>query len=706
MEPPTPPPPPKASTKSDQSFFSSEHHLLRTTSDSALLNLASTGEDESRRRKHKTRLNQLFQTHSRSTLISRTNSFSEQSDTSMGDFSIDLAKLGEKSSSSFSLGAAGKRTIEGVPSEDDGPEDFTLRMGEWMRGALPWSRPKEYGQDDVNAKDHGEKIVEPDQEDVLANMEDHAKQGADDDIMRSKQDESEFLPLGTSTPVHLMKKINASNISWISRNDTEQRSNRAPGEDSGRISELQHELESLRVENEKHESMQRSLEDARIQHEHEFHALQNQLYDVKSEVQRLRDSEFKASQKKLRLEQELQRECSKGSSLQSKLAAATQGLETTRLKSEADRQALESKIDSLQRELRVAQKDKSKQPSAEDSAQNPHVAELNALRSALAACKADMESQNELFHARHQADVSSRENIRSEMDSAVNVAKAAASMCEIELDHAKEQLTETRRVLATVEQENDRLVRENGRQNDRIVEVKNLIDVRTAELKAAQSNGRELENELSRVQSSFVGSSSNDISESPNTEALRAQYEKEIKTLRSTILKAGQGMQKREKRLFSAHQEEIARLNKQINSLRQQVSSPSPQATDPADPDGTVAELRTAIRVLNNKLQKANATARSAYQEAAKARQELQEGKNMNEEVNRELEAMFAKAMEDREREWRRRIKVVFKDRERIGKALLMAWGREECGKAMKGERQVYKYKCVNRDGSLEAGVE
>ncbi|KAL9036752.1 MAG: hypothetical protein Q9214_006000, partial [Letrouitia sp. 1 TL-2023] len=672
MELPKPSLPPKASITIDQSISSPQHHLIRTTSDSVLSNLASTGEAESRRRKQRARLNSLFQAHSRSAETSRTNSFSEQSDIGMGDFSIDLAKLGEKSSSSFSLGAAGKRTIEGVPSEDDGPEDFTLRMGEWMRGALPWSRPKECGED-VNVNDHGEEIVEPVQEDAIANMENHAKQGADDDLMGSKQDESEFLPLGTSTPVHLMKKNHASDVPWISRHDKEQRLNRAPGEDSDRISELQHELESLRVENKKNESMQRSLEDARTQHEREFHALQNQLHDVKSEVQRLRDSEFKASQKKLRLEQELQHECSKGSMLQSNLASVTQGLETTKLRSEADRKALESKIDTLQKELQVAQKDNSRQPSEEDSAQNPHIAELNALRSALAACKADMESQNELFHARHQADVSSRENIRSEMDSAVNAAKAAASMYEIELDHAKEQLTETRRVLATVEQENDRLVRENGRQNDRIVEVKNLIDVRTAELKAAQSNGRELENELSRVQSSFVGSSSNDRSESPNTGALRAQYEKEIKTLRSTILKAGQGMQKRQKRLSSAHQEEIATLNKQINSLRQQVSSSPPQATDPADPDGTVAELRTAIRVLNNKLQKANATARSAYQEAAKARQELQEGKNMNEEVNKELEAMFTKAVEDREREWRRRIKVVFKDRERLGKALLMA---------------------------------
>ncbi|KAI4213149.1 MAG: hypothetical protein LQ351_004303 [Letrouitia transgressa] len=705
MEPPTPSPPPKTSVTSDQSILSPQHRLVRTTSDSALFNLASIGEDESRRRKQKTRLNPLFQAHSHSAAVSRNNSFSEQSDIGMGDFSIDLAKLGEKSSSSFSLGAAGKRTVECVPSEDDGPEDFTLRMGEWMRGALPWSRPKERGEDEINANDHEGEMVEPDQKDAIAHMEDHAKRRADDDSMRSKQDESEFLPLGTSTPVHPMAKNHASNVARISRYDTEQRSNRAPGEDLDRISGSQHELESLRVESEKFESLQRSLEDARTQHEREVYALQNQLHDVKSEVQRLRDSEFKASQKKLRLEQELQRECSRGSSLQSKLISATEGLETTRLRSEADKQALESKIDSLQKELQVAQKHQSKQPSTEDSAQSPHEAELNALRSALAACKADVESQNELFRARHQADVSSRENIRSEMDSAVSAAKAAASMCEIELDHAKEQLTETRRVLATVEQENDRLVRENSRQKDRIVEVKNLIDVRTAELKAAQSNGRELENELSRVQSSFVGSSSNDRSENPSTEALRAQYEKEIKTLRSAVLKAGRGMQKREKSLSSAHQEEITTLNRQINSLRQQVTSPSPQAIDPADPDGTVAELRTAIRVLNNKLQKANAAARSAYQETAKARQELQEGKNMNEEVNRELEAMFAKAMEDREREWRRRIKVVFKDRERIGKALLMAWGREECGKVGESERQGYKYKYVNRDGSLKAGV-
>ncbi|KAL8684613.1 MAG: hypothetical protein Q9224_006236, partial [Gallowayella concinna] len=127
MNPSSPSPPPKASISSGLPAIL-PHPLTRPTSDSAISTIRSTT------RRHTSRETLSRGRRARSAASSETGSL-EESELNMEEYSFDLAKLGEKDSS-WTIGKAGERDIEGVSSRDEGPEDFTLRMGEWMRGTM------------------------------------------------------------------------------------------------------------------------------------------------------------------------------------------------------------------------------------------------------------------------------------------------------------------------------------------------------------------------------------------------------------------------------------------------------------------------------------------------------------------------------------------------------------------------------------------
>ncbi|KAL8737729.1 MAG: hypothetical protein Q9190_008083, partial [Brigantiaea leucoxantha] len=613
MDPPTPSPPQKSSSAYNISAISSPAYpSSRPNSDPAICTLSL--KTKSQQTSHIERSQSAHGRYPHSELDSPTNSLNGHGEFSMDDFSIDLAKLGEKSSSGLSLGNAGRRAVEGIPSEDDGPEDFTMRMGEWMKGTISWGKHRDGGNE--GAETHGSTNggVQPEQNESRADRDKDVRMDDDDQSVNGSHDESEFLPLSTSTPAPLMGQAQEFVPSPpLSRHSTEAKQNRTAEEVFDHISALQLEVERLRSQNEQYQSTQCSFEQARARMQSEGHALQTQLRDLRSEAARLQDSEFKASQKILRLEQELRRDGSKVGSLRAKFEPLSQELEATKLRAEADKQGLESKVDSLQQELQRSRDLYAKQRSDFDSVRTTHAREIDALKSNLDMCQQNQKTQEELLHARHEADASARESLRKEMHSALNAAKAAASMHEVELARAKDQLTETRRVLATVENENDRLIREKDRQANRIAEIKSLVEERTAELNAAQFNSKELENEITRLHTSFVGNSnSNNNTQTSDPEienlktqhktalqSLRTKHAKDIKILRSAIIKSREETHRRERELADTYQDEIEALKEKIESLSSPPPPPPPQnATEPADPAGTVAELRTAIRVL------------------------------------------------------------------------------------------------------------
>ncbi|KAL8787365.1 MAG: hypothetical protein Q9213_002248 [Squamulea squamosa] len=723
MDPLSPSPPPNASILS-RPPATLPYPLARPTSDSALSTFKSTT-----KRKTSCKTN-LHSRRTRSATTSEAGS-NEGSDFSMENYSIDLAKLGEKDSS-WTIGKAGERDIERVSSHDEGPEDFTLRMGEWMRGTIPWKQNAL--SDDLGVpKDH-EVTHEAQQLAFQTDADSKAlevpQQGKEEGVgheINDADDEDDIQPLSTSTPasVMLQGQSKRSSAPPFPRMNTEVMQDRAAQEVFDQISALQAEVERLRLEHKDHLSAEGSLQQAALQQQKECRILRAQVDDLRSEAKRLQDSEFKASQKALSLEQELKKDGSKVGSLRARFEPVVAELGTVKLRAEADKQAADSTINALKADLRSA-KDVSAKLEAERSiASSTHSAAIETLRAEmkaeLDACRTKYQHREEILKEQLQAKEASLEASKE-----VEAMVATAEALRIELEQTKEQLRETRRNAQNIEDENELLVQDSERHADEVAELRRALEEERLQVSsAADAEVAELQDEIARMQAQKTTDS---ISYAEHTaalaqiaddhaaatDALTAKHKHELHVLRTAIIKAGEGMKKREERFTTTHQKETSDLQKQIKALQDEVKTASSKPSQPATLDDeynpTVVELRSALTALNSRLsttlkqrdvaladaEKHHTLCRNAV---SKAKQQISQLKGVAEAAHSEIDKRVREKMEDRECEWRKRIKIMFKEREQMGNALMEAWGREECGKAKEGEKQMYRYRYFDKDG-------
>ncbi|KAI4201387.1 MAG: hypothetical protein LQ350_003306 [Teloschistes chrysophthalmus] len=730
MDPSSPSPAPKVPAPSEQPT-TLPPQLSHSTSDSILGTIKSAGT-------HKTgRKISSRSRRTRSAASSRANSL-DGSEFGMEDYSIDLAQLGEKDSS-WTLGKAGERDIERVSSRDDGPEDFTLRLGEWMRGTMPWKKEsgsKEEGprEDEKDMAGHAEAPEEPEADDDCNDRNSGRKD-------RDHVAKSESFPMELSGPgVGFVQKPHRR-PSGPSQLDTEAIQDRAAQEVFDQISALQMEVERLQLENRDHLSAQRSIEHKNLEQQKECRILRTQVDDLRSEANRLQDSEFKASQRALRLEQELKRDVSKVGSLRAKFEPLSQELDTVKLKAEADKQYADSTINALKADLRAA-KDHAAKSQADLTMQlSTRAAELYAVKADMEATKTRFENREDILKEQLQAKDQAIAVIKEENAKAVTIVSP-------ELEQAREQLSETRRIVQNVEDENDLLVQDNERQAEEITNLQHTLEEdRLRHLSSIDAQVADLQDEIARMQAQktadtipysehTAGLDELRQEHATATEALVAKHKKEMNLLRAAIIKAGEGMKKREQRIIASHVKETNFLNGRIASLESDFkgaeSSKSKHSHDEDDETPKLQDLRTTILTLQQRLATttaalAQATAQ-ARQESQHRQQQIEKMKSYTElvrdeankyvqrlkeecegrirEVSEGVEGTVEERMEEREREWRRRIKVVLRDRERLARVLMEGWGREECGVPKEGEggRQGYRYKYVGRDGKVLAG--
>ena len=644
---------------------------------------------------------------------------SDEGEGLLGDYTIDLGGLGDKPSSIIVRDLEKER--DEVGSEDEGPEDFTVNLEKWMRGSQQWKK------DHVNeAIDEGDEANE-DPQDFTQEIK----------LDQGLPEESVFEPLGTSTPAALrshaiieegVEEESRIQAPPMSRTDTEMLQDQAAEEVFERISALQAEVERMRVENEErrlaYQEMERENELLRNEsvkllerHQAENDVLKNQQSQLREhwkEQLRLKEQELAASN------------TPKVASLRAKFEPAVLELATLKADAESNRVAASDSIKTLEEQLHAARdelkahKDAEASRSAADDRIMTLAEQLQAaqgetrrLQNQIALTQED----NEATVRRLSADLETKNNeIALERKESIHRGNEAASLTEsidqrdqelrtlsselkamkMELDHAHEQLAETRRIVETVEHENDRLVQQNDRQAQDIADLENRVNNQDA--KGATAELATEEKSRNVVEDSGNETAHNDalqrIEQHEYTiSSLKATHAKEIQALRSAFLGAGEGMQKRETRLKDAQNQEIASLNRRIASLERQRT----ELSKPAD-TSTENELRSAIRVLNAKLGKANAALAASKAEAEEARQAAADAQATNAIVNAELEARFAEAVEDREREWRRRVQLLFREREKMGKALMWGWGREEEGPKGAMEReQRYRYRFVTK---------
>ncbi|KAL8676595.1 MAG: hypothetical protein Q9224_007269, partial [Gallowayella concinna] len=194
----------------------------------------------------------------------------------------------------------------------------------------------------------------------------------------------------------------------------------------------------------------------------------------------------------------------------------------------------------------------------------------------------------------------------------------AMASLQAELEHTKERLEESRRVVQNVEDENDLLVQESERQTEEIANLKRSLDEERLRVSsAADAEVAELEEEISRMQAQKVNDT---ISYSEHTsvvnqlvedhavatEAMTTKHKQELHVLRTAIIKAGEGMKKREVRIIAAHKQASSELQEQIMTLQEQLKTATSQPPQPTfiddDQNPTVLELRSTVQDLTTRL--------------------------------------------------------------------------------------------------------
>ena len=677
-----------------------------------------------------------------------------------GDYSIDLGALGDSSDSVMLEERVPRR--DQIPSEDDGPEDFTLNLEKWMRGTGKWEKKN----------------------DVKKSSDDHDPEG-DQQIgaqIEPEQpvDESVFEPVGASTPAplnHAVEDFQESRLAAppLSRLNTEMRQDNTAEEVFDRIAALQAEVESMRMEEENrrsaHQALEQENEEMKIEHKTAMEREQLRHDTLQQEQEQLKQAN-RDTQEALRRENEqlkqnyddaieqlqvLAQESTHGAKADQVDAmdgSTAEELAKLKAKGEADQIEAETRVKALKSELCSLQNEcftlraeidsvkgtydlKVKELDAELEAKKKEVAlerkesiergnEVASLNTTIEQKHKEIYAMDgevkalrtELRHAHDQlAELDVKKNeVALERKESIQRGNEAASLAEtieqkereiyalngevkaikMELEHAQQQLVETRRIMETVEDENDRLMQQNDRQAEEMKDLKATIKNYAKEPMAGVSTSSAKETQQNKGPEGIDKATHEAALETLSRqhqdalESLGDSHGKELQILRSALTKASLAMQKREAKLARTHQEEVASLKEESAGLKQSAKATSSDT-------GIENELRSAIRVLISKLEKANALVRSARAEAAEARQKVDDMRDTNAAVNAELEARFANAVEAREKEWRRRIALMFRERDKMAKALMWGWGREEVGPGEPGREQGYQYKYVTR---------
>ncbi len=615
----------------------------------------------------------------------------DEPDDFMDGYEVDMGGLGDKPSSVLVGDAIHPR--EEVASEDEGPEDFTQNLEAWMRGS---KKSKKEQTEDI-AEEHGTDLDS--EQDLSESISGHGF-----------PEESAIEPLGVSTPVPLgdhatveegIEKEAKLQAPPLPRLSTEMLQEKAAEEVFDRISALQAEVENMRVEDEarraaheallkEHEEMRNEYDSARDDDRARYNALQSKHDHLQQTHEDSKDAlrsenkdltlEYKNVMGQLRaLENRATSERgTKVEMLRAKYEPAFQELEAIKVQAELDNNAAKSQIEVLSRDLKASNDESSGRKALIETMQETNCVAVKYLETELEARRKEvaLERKESVDRANEAASLAV---IIARKDKEISELNGKVEAIERDFRQAQEQLGETRRIVDTVEDENDRLVQENHRQAERVVELDAIVnkgnsaDVGTAPVTddhiiSNEANHKALLEELSHQHQIALT-------------YLKANHSDEIQTLRQALMQSEENMRKHSAQLAKAHQERLTSLAHQLTALTHQ------QTTTQKTSAALEQDLRSAIRTLSTQLSRANTRAETA-------RAQIQDVQQANAIVNAEMESRFVATIEEREQEWRRRIELLLREREKMGKVLMWGWGREELGPKTSGDGgQGYRYK-------------
>lgn len=628
----------------------------------------------------------------------------------MADLTIDLAMLGVTKNGPK---VPREADLESLGSEDEGPPDFTLNLEKWMRGTEKWK--KEGGRIENDRDDEGDQRSEEKGSEGVESAEE--EKGREE-----LEEESEFLPLSTSTPApYVAPKENAreprhaSDTRSVVHRPSSRLNNEAihtttAAEVSNQISVLQAKIEQLQMEDGKHQLVKNSLQLENSTLRDEIDGLRDELSNMRSTISKMRQ-QVKITDKERESERKLQEEAkSKVGSLRDKFEPLLQELAIARSTAEVEKRHSEAKITALEAKLLSTQESLMKQQIDSRYAQEFKNTENLKLRSELDICKGEAKAYQQTLQTREEDHTAAVAALQKKLD-AGHESQSRADVLKMELDHALEQLTETRRIVDTIEDENDRLTQENERQRDELNTTTAVLGSKDASIAAAQSTIEDLRDEISRIKGEKnIGLIEEDVHDA-EIEQLRQQHradmraaqnvhEQRQKDLNATILRADDGMRRQIARVQKTHREELSSLNQEIATLKSRLKAP-------AEPSAaTIAEHRSAIRMLSTKLNAANETILSTRHTLAAAHKSLAVSTNDVDRLNKQLDVFktavkkhYRDRLQQQDLEWKKKMDAVLKDRAAIVKQLFIMWGREEMGIAPEGEKQPYRYKFFKKNG-------
>ncbi|KAG8529735.1 uncharacterized protein KY384_005216 [Bacidia gigantensis] len=515
-------------------------------------------------------------------------------------------------------------------SKTNGPDDFTLHLDQYMNGEKQWQRPR------LDIFDEDFSLGEPDAESTPPSRR-------SSDAKQPLQD----------APVPFSPARNVSE-------------NPANEETFARLSALHAEVEKMREEEEARLARQQDLE------------RENAKFRSENEQAQRRIAELEHLQQKSDSRGHTRR--SSDTSLKIEVVKANERIKdlTQQLREE------QIKGDGLEAEL-----DAFKEDSLSEIARlEDEVREESNKSLAIAQEAAQLAEEKE----RHEQSIRRLEDEAHETNGIIQSLRRDGGSISAELDQSREQLQDTRRILGEVEKDHDQLAENYKSQNEKLRLVRMELHDKCEDLEAAHKTIEELRETQDYGPQEDTGAHAIELHNlSKNHEetiaSLKTQHAKATDTLRSLVQKTVQSRKRAEEETMKAHTEQFTTLQQRVTSLEQQLHMQQEPSTHSAED-----ELRSAIRVLSNKLTKANTATKAARAEAEESRQYAASIEEANNDVNAELEARLLEKMEAREQEWHRRAQLLFKERDRMSKALLHSWGREEVG-TKKGEKQAYRYK-------------
>lgn len=258
------------------------------------------------------------------------------------------------------------------------------------------------------------------------------------------------------------------------------------------------------------------------------------------------------------------------------------------------------------------------------------------------------------------------EELRNQLDQAqfaLQRSVAEKEATETEWQRSKDLLAETRSLITTIEGENTRLTARIQELNSNLTKAREEVD------RLKEQHRHELASiNVQQTPAQPTASTPDRANELREAHRLEVQNLREINAASINDLRAS--------------------YNDTIQHLRAMLSTSEKRATQLHDQlletQSTMTTQSTEIRSLRSEIE------------------QLQSTLALKEETSAEMDKMIAKSIEKREREWERRTELLLKERDKMGKALMWAWGEKEVGKPSSSERM--KSRNTSGGGDATAG--